>query len=92
MPNLARVYDYLLGGKDNFAADRQAAQLLIEATPDMAGVVRDNRGSSATWPPRQASGKLVEPGVPWINEWRPDRGTDPAGPRHSLRGGVGRRN
>jgi hypothetical protein len=42
-PNVARIYDYLLGGKDNFAADREAAKLLIEATPDVAGVVRDNR-------------------------------------------------
>ena len=25
VPNLARVYDYMLGGKDNFAADREAA-------------------------------------------------------------------
>jgi hypothetical protein len=24
-PNVARIYDYILGGKDNFAADRQAA-------------------------------------------------------------------
>jgi hypothetical protein len=42
-PNVARIYDYLLGGKDNFAADRAAAKQLIAATPDMAGVVRDNR-------------------------------------------------
>jgi hypothetical protein len=42
-PNVARIYDYLLGGKDNFAADREAARQLIAATPDMAGVVRDNR-------------------------------------------------
>jgi hypothetical protein len=42
-PNVARIYDYLLGGKDNFAADREAAMRLIAATPDMAGVVRDNR-------------------------------------------------
>jgi hypothetical protein len=42
-PNVARIYDYLLGGKDNFAADREAAKQLIAATPDMAGVVRDNR-------------------------------------------------
>ena len=42
-PNVARIYDYLLGGKDNFAADRAAAQRLIAATPDMAGIVRDNR-------------------------------------------------
>src|SRR5579872_3294222 len=42
-PNVARVYDYLLGGKDNFAADRDAAQRLIEALPDAAAVARANR-------------------------------------------------
>ncbi len=42
-PNVARIYDYLLGGKDNFAVDREAARRLIEATPDIAGIVRDNR-------------------------------------------------
>jgi len=25
-PNVARIYDYLLGGKDSFAADREAAR------------------------------------------------------------------
>jgi SAM-dependent methyltransferase len=43
VPNVARICDYLLGGKDNFAADRQAAQQLLAAIPDLAGVVRDNR-------------------------------------------------
>jgi hypothetical protein len=43
VPNVARIYDYILGGKDNFAADRQAAQQLFAAIPDLAGVVRDNR-------------------------------------------------
>jgi len=42
-PNVARIYDYLLGGKDNFAVDREAAKLLLEASPDIAGIVRDNR-------------------------------------------------
>ena len=28
----ARVYDYLLGGKDNFAADRAAAEAIIEVS------------------------------------------------------------
>ena len=32
-PNVARIYDYLLGGKDNFAADREAARRLIQAIP-----------------------------------------------------------
>jgi len=42
-PNVARIYDYLLGGKDNFAIDREAAKQLQAVTPDMAGIVRDNR-------------------------------------------------
>jgi hypothetical protein len=42
-PNVARIYDYLLGGKDNFAADRAAARRLIEAIPDVAAIARDNR-------------------------------------------------
>jgi S-adenosyl methyltransferase len=33
-PNVARIYDYILGGKDNFAADRHAAQQLLAALPD----------------------------------------------------------
>jgi hypothetical protein len=43
VPNVARIYDYLLGGKDNFAADREAAQQLLAAVPHIAGMVRDNR-------------------------------------------------
>jgi hypothetical protein len=33
-PNPARIYDYLLGGHHNFAADRAAAEKLIESVPD----------------------------------------------------------
>jgi O-methyltransferase involved in polyketide biosynthesis len=39
----ARVYDYWLGGKDNFAADREAAEQVIAANPDVLGGVRANR-------------------------------------------------
>jgi S-adenosyl methyltransferase len=42
-PNVARIYDYLLGGKDNFAADRQAAQQLVAALPNAAVLARANR-------------------------------------------------
>jgi O-methyltransferase involved in polyketide biosynthesis len=42
-PNVARIYDYLLGGKDNFTVDREAAKQLLAVSPDMAGIVRDNR-------------------------------------------------
>jgi len=39
----ARVYDYWLGGKDNFAADREAAEQVIAANPQVLPGVRANR-------------------------------------------------
>jgi O-methyltransferase involved in polyketide biosynthesis len=39
----ARVYDYWLGGKDNFAADREAAELALQAYPQLAQAVQGNR-------------------------------------------------
>jgi hypothetical protein len=41
--HVARVYDYWLGGKDNFAADRQAGEQAIQAYPDIVYSVRANR-------------------------------------------------
>jgi S-adenosyl methyltransferase len=41
--HVARVYDYLLGGKDNFAADRDAAEKAIALLPEVVGVVKANR-------------------------------------------------
>jgi S-adenosyl methyltransferase len=39
----ARMYDYWLGGKDNFAADRRAAEEALAAYPGMAHLARSNR-------------------------------------------------
>jgi S-adenosyl methyltransferase len=39
----ARIYDYILGGKDNFEADRKAAADLIAANPNLATAMRENR-------------------------------------------------
>jgi S-adenosyl methyltransferase len=39
----ARVYDYWLGGKDNFAADREAAERVLAVTPGLRARVRANR-------------------------------------------------
>ncbi len=41
--HVARVYDYWLGGKDNFAADRAAGDQAIAAYPDIVFSVRANR-------------------------------------------------
>jgi hypothetical protein len=43
IPSVARMYDYLLGGKDNFAADREAAAKLLAIVPDAQKVARNNR-------------------------------------------------
>jgi trans-aconitate methyltransferase len=39
----ARVYDYWLGGKDNFAADREVGDRILQASPDLAVTARANR-------------------------------------------------
>jgi S-adenosyl methyltransferase len=42
-PHPARVYDYLLGGKDNFAPDRAAAEQGLRANPNSRIPPRENR-------------------------------------------------
>lgn len=39
----ARIYDYFLGGTHNFPADRQAAQILLQAAPILPAIARVNR-------------------------------------------------
>ena len=41
--NQARIYDYLLGGKDNYAADRQAVDAVLKIAPEMGFTARANR-------------------------------------------------
>jgi hypothetical protein len=42
-PNVARVYDYFIGGKDNFAADRQFAHQAMEIAPKAPLAAQANR-------------------------------------------------
>jgi trans-aconitate methyltransferase len=39
----ARVYNYWLGGKDHFAADREVGEKILQASPDLAVTARVNR-------------------------------------------------
>jgi S-adenosyl methyltransferase len=43
VPNPARIYDYFLGGKDNFPADREVADQVLDIAPVAREVVEDNR-------------------------------------------------
>lgn len=43
VPSPARMYDYALGGKDNFAADRKAADKVLAAYPELRRMAWQNR-------------------------------------------------
>ncbi|GAA3137202.1 SAM-dependent methyltransferase [Planomonospora alba] len=58
VPNVARMYDYYLGGKDNFAADRAAAEQILALFPDTRQAARENRAFLA-----RAVQALVDAGI-----------------------------
>jgi hypothetical protein len=43
VPHSARIYDYWLGGKDNFAVDRAVGEAMIQAIPGMRYMAGENR-------------------------------------------------
>jgi hypothetical protein len=43
VPSVARMYDYYLGGKDNYAVDREAVAALDEKVPRAGALARNNR-------------------------------------------------
>ncbi|MFG3699416.1 SAM-dependent methyltransferase [Micromonospora sp. NPDC047620] len=42
VPTAAGMYDYYLGGRNNFAADRRAANKVIAAAPEVILMAREN--------------------------------------------------
>jgi len=42
-PHMARVYDYFLGGKNHFAADREVAAKILQSNPAIRVAARENR-------------------------------------------------
>src|SRR5712691_7121504 len=47
VPNVARMYDHLLGGKDHLAADRDAARAILRDFPEVEQIARANRAFQA---------------------------------------------
>jgi O-methyltransferase involved in polyketide biosynthesis len=65
-PNIARVYDYWLGGKDHFAADRELAARLAELYPPWVQACRDNRAfveRAVTLAAQQGIGQFLDLGA-----------------------------
>jgi S-adenosyl methyltransferase len=42
-PSIARVYDYVLGGREHFEIDRRAAHSFLNVAPEAAQVAKDSR-------------------------------------------------
>jgi O-methyltransferase involved in polyketide biosynthesis len=64
-PNIARIHNYLLGGKDNFAADRDEAERLLQVYPLLPARARDNRlflARAVTWIADQGIRQFVDIG------------------------------
>jgi hypothetical protein len=75
VPNVARIYNALLGGKDNYASDREAAERILKIEPDSARValrypehdrdrqsraqVANLRSACGSMGPRSPAGEIV---------------------------------
>ena len=64
-PSIARVYDYFLGGKDNFAADREVADRQIAIAPLIPVIAVENRrflARAVTRAANQGVGQFIDLG------------------------------
>jgi len=65
-PNVARVYDYWLGGKDHFPADRAEAERLLGIYPPLRDLARGNRAfviQAVSWAARQGISQFIDLGA-----------------------------
>ena len=65
-PNVARVYDYWLDGKDNFAPDRELAESMLAVFPGLRELVRANRQfitRAVTWVAQQGIDQFIDAGA-----------------------------
>jgi hypothetical protein len=64
--NMARIYNYWLGGKDHFAADRAEAERLMALYPPLPALARENRAfliNAVSWAARQGIGQFIDLGA-----------------------------
>jgi S-adenosyl methyltransferase len=65
VPSIARIYDYVLGGKDNFAADRAQAEQALAYNPLIPVMARENRqflSRAVGWMARQGIDQFIDIG------------------------------
>ena len=100
VPSPARMYDYYLGGNHNFAADREAAEQVIAAIPNLRRIAMANRaflGNAVRYLLRQGVRQFLDigSGIPTVGNIHeiaaayPDTrvvyvDTDPVAVAHSI--------
>jgi O-methyltransferase involved in polyketide biosynthesis len=65
-PNVARVYDYWLDGKDNYAVDRELAESMLTIFPGLRELVRANRQfitRAVSWVAGQGIDQFIDAGA-----------------------------
>ena len=65
-PNVARTYDYLLGGIESYTADREQAADLLRICPSLGIVALENRyllARAVAWAARQGMTQFVDLGA-----------------------------
>jgi len=66
IPHTARMYDYFLGGKDNFPADRAAAERVLKVAPELPLTLRLNRAflhTAVRWTARRGIRQFLDIGT-----------------------------
>lgn len=64
-PSPARIYDYMLGGTHHYETDRQAAEKILQAVPEIRDTAWANRGfhqRAASWIARQGIRQFLDIG------------------------------
>jgi hypothetical protein len=91
-PNIARVWDYWLGGKDNFAADRELAEKMLAIHPVSAQMARENRqflGRAVSYVAARGVRQFIDVGAGLWNGDGPALDAD--APTATFIGGVARK-
>jgi hypothetical protein len=67
VPHSARIWNYWLGGKDNYAVDRMAGDQTIAVLPEIVDIARGTSRARGTWTSTAGwGGSRVPP--PWLRQ------------------------